>query len=622
MNHRHYILFFISTIFILLQFLLTPNIINGNDLNGNIVPLLHFKESILINLQFPQWNPYIHQGIPAIADPLYGIYNPIISLPVLLFDYQLAIKVMYFIAVFLSCISMFSLLKLFKISEKLSMIIAITYASGTYLFSRIIAGHLEKVISYGFLPLFIFCLIRTIQRKNILWSGLTAIVISLILFTGDIYNAMYCLYSLFTLLLFYLFKDKKISLYLFLALLLFLLFSSIKILPMLELQHYISKVKEPFVGGLNAITFLTNLFFPYEKVLSPFFPPIYFSTGFGWWESLTFIGPFSLLGLFFIFRSAFKKHSKELSVLIILTILFLFLSSPESKLNPYHYLISSIGVLQYFHVPSRILALWSVVILVCLGLSLNQWKRKNIAYVLLTINLLIVFTYSQLIFQTTEFKKELKAMHAPIAWIKNHNPNQYYSVHLTSQSDIPQDIAYLNHLLILQSNYGLFLKGSLGEKYAFRGDKSYEDLKPGFLITSANINNSELEKIKTYDNHINIYKDSKALPFALIADKSQKAYFSPNKIAVLANSNEKNRLILLESNYPGWKAFIDGNRTEILPGRFLEVTTLPGTHRYEFVFASTTFFCGLLLSLISLFSWGFYILYNRNIVSKKRFKKM
>jgi hypothetical protein len=627
MSFRNYILFFISSLIILFQFILTPDVINGNDLNGNIVPLLHFKESLLEYHEFPLWNPYINQGIPSIADPLYGIYNPIISVPILLFDYPIAMKVMYFAAFLLSSITMFLLLRLYKISERISSIIGITYACSSYLSSRVVAGHLEKVVSFAFLPLFIFCLIKTVQTKKILWSGLTAIVISLILFSGDIYNAMYCLYSLFAVLLFYLFKDKKSFLYLLSTLFLFLLFSSIKILPMVELQGYISKIKEPFSGGLTFLTFTTNLFFPFDSLLSKVFHTEDLSTGFGWWESLSFIGPFSTIGIYFLIKSAVnRKYRKEVAILILLSLLYLMLSMPGSKFNPYHYLLTTIGTLQYFHVPSRILALWSVVILLSLGIYLNKWKRQDLAITILFINLVITFMYSQQILGTNEFKKDLHGYDAPLAWIKDNNPNSYYTIHASSQSEIPQDKAYLHHILILQSNYGLFLKGSLGEKFNFRGDNlydTYKDIKPGFLITNISTQSAVLKREKSYNNNKNIflYRDSRALPFASINNKYQKAFFSPNKITIEASSKKQEHLLLLESSYPGWAAFIDGNETNIIPERFLQVKTLPGTHKYEFKYSSKSFNHGLLISLCSFFTWGFYILYNPNIIRKKRLKK-
>jgi len=404
MNPFLYILFFAFSILILIQFIFDPNVIVNNDLNGNIVPLLHFKESIFDYHKFPQWNPYINQGIPIISDPLYGIYNPLISIPILIFPYQSAIKVTYFASLFIACISMFLLLRLYKISNVSSTIIALTYASGTYFASRIVAGHLEKVVSFALLPLFLYCLIKIMRAKNVLWAGLGAIVISLILFSGDIYNALFCLYSLAAVFIYSLFKDKKASFYIFLTGILFLLFSSIKIIPMIELQNYISKIKEPYIGDLNLLSLILNLFLPFDDIISKIFPSQTVSTGFGWWESLAFIGPIATLGLIYIIKALFTKRGSELSLLIVLTVLFFLLSTPGSLFNPIRYITYIIEPLQYFHVPSRILALWGIVILVSLGIFIDKWKRRKLAISLLLINLIIVFTYSQYVLFTRKFE--------------------------------------------------------------------------------------------------------------------------------------------------------------------------------------------------------------------------
>lgn len=609
-----YILFFISSVIILIQFILDPNIIVNNDLNGNIVPLLHFKESILKYGIFPQWNPFINQGIPSVADPLYGIYNPIISIPILLLPYQLAIKAMYFISVFIACISMFLLARLYKISNTVSVIISITYASGAYLASRIIAGHLEKVVSFAFLPLFIFCLVKTAQTKNILWSGVTAITLSLIFFSGDIYNALFSLYLAGAVFLYYLFKDRKVSFHLALAVVLFLAFSSIKILPMIQLQDHISKIKEPFVGGLDIYSIIFNLFLPFEFL----FPDTLIKESFGWWESLAFIGPLSILGLFFIFKVAFfDKHNKKTSILIILTVLFILLSTPDSPLNPIHYLISIIEPLQYFHVPSRILMYWGIIILVSLGVFIDKWKNKKFAIGLLLINLLIVYTFSQNVLSTRKFEEINKEYRAVLDWIRDNNEDNYYTVHKQSQGEIPQDKAYSNKILLLQSNYGLFLKESLGEKYNFKGLNPYNDIKPGFLISNISTKSSNLIMLRKFRDDIFLYRDLRALPFARINKNSQKVNFTPNKITVIANSNKKSHLILLETNYPGWKAFVDNERIEILKGRFLEVESLPGEHKYEFIYSSAPFHYGLLMSGVSLGSWIIIIFKKRKLFHKK-----
>lgn len=616
MNKKILIAFIISTLIFSAQFLFDSNFLVNNDLNGNIVPLIHFKQSLLVYHQFPQWNTYINQGIPSIADPLYGIYNPLISIPILLLPYILGIKIMYLIAIFISSVSMFMLLKIYKVSDLFSSIIAITYASGTYLSSRINAGHLEKIISFPLLPLFLFCLIKIIREKNILWSGITAIILSLILFSGDIYNMQYCLYSIAGLFLFFLYKDRKISMYLMFSIIMFFLFSSIKILPMTQLPDYISKIKEPFAGGLNMITITYNLFLPFDSIFNKFFSANEFIAGFGWWESLSFIGPFSIIGLFYILRLAFTKYDTEKLILVLLSVLFLLLSAPDSLLNPYHYLITNIKTLQFFHVPSRILALWGMVILLSFGIYLDKWRNRKLALFILFINLLIVFIFSQSVLSTKRFYEIDQSYNTPLDWIKNNNQYDYLTVHEIEQGKIPQDKLYLNNLHMLLSNYGFILKNSLAEKYNFKGNNIYNDIKPGFLITTRQIQDSNLKKLKNFDNNIFIYKDLRALPFASIDGKPQKAYFYPNKITISANSQKKDQLKLLESRYPGWSVFIDGNRSKILDKRFLEVETLQGTHKYEFIYSSKLFIYGLLVSAISITCWLIYILgkYRKKII--------
>ncbi len=608
MNKKTLLLFLIFAFIFSVQFIFNPNFFVNNDLNGNIVPLLHFKQSILTYHQFPLWNTYINQGIPSVADPLYGIYNPLVSIPILLLPYEIAIKIMYLLAIFLSCISMYMLLKLYKVSSLVSSIIAITYASGTYISSRINAGHLEKIISFPLLPLLLFSLIKLTQEKNILWSGITAIILSLILFSGDIYNAQYYLYSIASIFLLFLFKDRKTSLYLMLSVILFFLFSSIKILPMLQLPDYISKIKEPFVGGLNLISLTYNLFLPVDPIFLNLFSTSDYSTGFGWWESLSFIGPFSALGLLYILKSSFSKIDTEKLIIIILSILFLLLSAPDSLLNPYHYLISNVETLKFFHVPSRILALWGMIILLFFGIFLDKFKDKKLAIAILLINFLIVFIYSQNILREKQFVKIDQDYIAPLNWIASNNNDNYLTVHEYDQGKIPQDKLYLANIRPLLSNYGFILKNSLSEKYNFKGNNKYNDVKPGFVITDKIKNDASLKEIKKFNNKIYIYKDLKALPYASIDGKPQQVFFYPNKISVIGDSEENSRLKLLESTYPGWTVFIDDKESRIISGRFLEAETLKGIHKYEFIYFSKLFNLGLFVSSISILVWVFYLI--------------
>lgn len=614
-NKKTYLLFSLFSVLILGPFLIDPNVIKKNDLNGNITPLLNFKQSLYKEKTLSQWNSYINQGIPQTADPLYGIYNPIISIPFILLPTSSAIKVIYALSIFLACASMFCLLRFYKTTYLISVLISLTYASSSYLAARIDAGHLEKIVSFGFLPLFLFSVLKIIKNRNILWSGITALIISLILFSGDIYNAMFALYSVSAILIYYLFKDKKTSLYLIISILLFLLFSSVKIIPMIELGSYISKIKEPFAGSQNFISIFYYLFFPYDLINGIIPTKLFLSNTFGWWESFSFIGPFSILGVFSIFKLSGKKN--ETIIFPILFILFILISMPNSALNPLHFLISSLSIFQFFHVPGRIFALQSVIILLCFGMFLNKYFNKKRVLVLsvLSINLFLTGVFFENVLTKQKFPEIGKADTYAVEYISKHNPSNYYALHFTSQGDIPQDTAFINQVLFLQSNYGLFIKGSPSDKFTF-GKTPYDDITPGFIVTASDIKSipkyTKVKDFKTKD--INLYSTNNATPFAHADKNSYKAIISSNKIAVSAVT-EKNRILtVIQNNYPGWSVLVDGKKASLIKSELLSVKTLKGNHKYEFIFFSKSFLFGFCVSLFSILFFAYYCY----VVGKKR----
>src|SRR4030065_697238 len=72
-------------------------------LPGNEAEVFQILDWTLVNSlrqhgNFPLWNPYLHTGLPYVADPLLHVYNPVVSVPVLLLGVLDGFKV----AVFLS----------------------------------------------------------------------------------------------------------------------------------------------------------------------------------------------------------------------------------------------------------------------------------------------------------------------------------------------------------------------------------------------------------------------------------------------------------------------------------------------------------------------------------------
>jgi len=68
-------------------------------------------------------------------------------------------------------------------------------------------------------------------------------------------------------------------------------------------------------------------------------------------------------------------------------------------------------------------------------------------------------------------------------------------------------------------------------------------------------------------------------------------------------------LVLLDSYYPGWKAYVDGREAEIFRGNyaFRAVEVPMGRHEVEFRYRPRTFYVGLVLSVLALLVGGVLI---------------
>ncbi|MBI3813755.1 MAG: YfhO family protein [Nitrospinae bacterium] len=86
--------------------------------------------------------------------------------------------------------------------------------------------------------------------------------------------------------------------------------------------------------------------------------------------------------------------------------------------------------------------------------------------------------------------------------------------------------------------------------------------------------------------------------------------YSPNHIKIEAISNTPCLLILGDSYYPGWRAFIDGNETKIYRANYVmrAVVLTKGRHTVEFIYTPLSFKIAVIISLITIsFITGFFV---------------
>jgi len=84
--------------------------------------------------------------------------------------------------------------------------------------------------------------------------------------------------------------------------------------------------------------------------------------------------------------------------------------------------------------------------------------------------------------------------------------------------------------------------------------------------------------------------------------------YQPNKISINTQSKTNQWLLLTDSYYPGWKAYIDGKLTKILRANFTfrAIPVPAGNHTIIFSYRPDSFKYGLIISTITLSGILFY----------------
>ena len=79
--------------------------------------------------------------------------------------------------------------------------------------------------------------------------------------------------------------------------------------------------------------------------------------------------------------------------------------------------------------------------------------------------------------------------------------------------------------------------------------------------------------------------------------------YQPNRIEVDCASDSDTYLVLSELFYPGWQAYLDGNKAQILRADYLlrAVPLTAGRHNVAFVYRPASFLIGAAITVFTLF---------------------
>src|SRR5688572_6294135 len=136
---------------------------------------------------------------------------------------------------------------------------------------------------------------------------------------------------------------------------------------------------------------------------------------------------------------------------------------------------------------------------------------------------------------------------------------------------------------------------------------------------------SNATSIRTFGGDWTLWHDPDALPFAFAASRSllqsrrpvrnenvtiaAARLLGPNQVFVRAVGDSSLDLVVLVSDYPGWKLFIDDRPAAVRPiNGYLGAAMRPGEHEYRFVFRPRFYLIGLVVSVCAVIAAGGLIL--------------
>lgn len=437
-----------------------------NDYDSNIPIYTYVVEVIHEKGYLPLTHPYVGPGISVHGDPLSAVFHPLVMIPLIIFGIDVGFKVILFLLPWVSALAMLLVLRTMITSSVARVFGSLLYGFSGALIARIAAGHIEKFISYAFLPLvFIFLLKPKFVSRDVLPFSL---LISLTIFSGDIYAVWFIFLILIITRMYFIAArmtsvKREVGLGLLSALLVGV-FTAVRTIPFL-LYVYPHMVRffpiHPLQGSLHI--FVSPLLY-----IVPFTSGFYdrpsmqriFGFGYNWTEYFSFLSPFALFLLAPLGRIWKRPQVRILCYILVLLFLFVAIAFPYS---PFYWAEKIIPVIRIFRAPSRSMLVSMPVIISLVALSssvllVSSKGVKRIAHVSMIVSIVWVMAVYGKIFvslfelpriQDMKIVQELKAKDASTFsvgvfaccfqkfLVESHIPivNYYYGWRMDSQPD-------------------------------------------------------------------------------------------------------------------------------------------------------------------------------------------
>lgn len=636
-------------------------------LPGNETETFQMLDWTLINSlrdygRFPLWNPFVQTGIPYIADPMLHVYNPVVTLPELLFGVHAGFKLGIYFSFLIGALGMWKLSEVLGLSRPARVWTALMFAFAGQPAARFFQGQYLFVLGFAYIPWIIASLLQVAgalsggvrERFSLFERAVTrpaitaAVSMALLFFSGNAYYQLYILLAIGLLMLVLLprFTRRppfiKVNLRLLLNYLIIAALAlgivAIQLLPTAEFWPRV--VKDTNLAGSQT---LSQIFLDYtSKDISR---ADAYSVLPAREEFYAYIGltPFLALGLLPL--ALWKRQRRPQVFLILLLILTAAWISLENM--PWREFFLEADFFSRFRHLLRILIFGSFALIMLAGigmdalwgafsgmlhtipkvaalttrqqqtLRLSAFAGLGILGTFMLFGLLDVFNTNQSILHTQEIYQPANTVQR---WVAQYAESETYTRHYPTnawyEATITNRLRYLDvwyHFADIRS-----LEGKINERWV-QAQPNYQTQSP---MEPAPENGELIQVIEG----TNVYRLPDSLPIAFLVDRAVldqysdrwlqasdvtalAPFFASNdKVEIITDVDGDDILVLLTTHYPGWQVEVDGTKQVLLNvGGYLAVAAPRGVHKVIFTYQPRSFYIGLLITLVASTLTGFML---------------
>lgn len=591
--------------------------------------------------EIPLWNPYMLTGFPHAGDLINHFWNPVATIPVLLWGGINGMKVSVFLSLLVAAYGQWFLAHTFGLRGVFRLWAGLLFAlsGGLILLWRL--GWYELLVGAAWFPWCFALLWRALHRRDrssLVWA---APAIAMVLTAGGGYYPFYLGVSLIVLTVaaLILHKPTDRSLHLRRATAVAILsvgLAAVYLVPLVDGLRYTRRDAPPDVTQLNSQP-IPYALFNYVVADESWFitTALNRASGYGWF----YIGALPLLALAFTPWLFGRFSWRRRGILALLSLLLVLLLWHANRHAPVRYLYEWFPFLYTFRFPNRLLIIATIPLVILAAMTMQGllvWLRRAfrglrlgvspedpahhesgirlITLINLSAALLLLIAMVNVYRVNHQFGMHPNPRPAvaeeTLGWLRLHDTGLYY-VNIGGPAPYWSWVAHAYELEMPVFNFR-YNRRVLSMDAQYQPESPF-NAQPKYVILPTDQPAPEGATLVTTIRQMNVWYQPQALPYAFAADPAgpmaretvrelAARLDGPNRVIVEGGTDEPGQqLVALVSDYPGWRLSIDGRPAEVMPvNGYLGAAMPAGEHEYVFEFRPPLHIIGLIISVLTL----------------------